>query len=408
MSKDQIWLVCSECRSRLAVERHHAGEVRCRNCSALLRAAKESSVAGGAKADAQPDGDDEEYRLAPAVDERAANSERDRFRGIVTSDAASELDALRARREALRQSGGIEAAPVPVRAPIPAAGPLFDNAQIRDDQRYKPGPLPRWTFFSGVFGYPWRPQSILPWVILSVGIMLWSALGLFIVAGVDSGSREGVVMAGFFGLGWIWISILTGSYASACVFAVTETTAYNFDAPYDWPEPDWRERFFHLLWIGWCLGLATAVMVTPSSLATSDFYDRALVIAVGVGILFPIFVLSTLETNSMSPLSGPVWRSLVNEFFAWVIFYLVSGAIVSGGIVGSWFLFGRLGLISAVAIGPILATCTLIYARLLGRLAWRIMRPGELQLKSWRKAHESMLAGEARRRLSEQEDAFEE
>ncbi|MEX2141564.1 MAG: hypothetical protein WD894_20025 [Pirellulales bacterium] len=407
MAKNHVWYVCPACRSRLAVERHHAGEIRCRNCSVLLRAAKESASASAKQSNtaARAGDEDDEYRLAPLGDERpAAKAQRSAAETPPQVDN-SELKHLRARRERIAQTETAEGA-----EPVAGAPGLvtLDELKIRDDERYKPEPPPRWTFFSGVFTYPWRPQSMLPWVILSIGIGLCGISGMLILAGLFSGSQGGTLMAGFLGLGWIWMTILTGGYAAACVFAVTETTAYNFDAPYDWPEPDWRERFFHFLWLGWCFGLAVALVITPASLGTESLQYRLLIIAVSTAFLFPIFMLSTLETNSLFPLSAPVWRSLLREAAAWIAFYVLSGAVVGGCGMASIELYRRLGMLSVVVLAPMWAACVLIYARLLGRLAWRIMRPEELQLQAWRKAHQSTLAAEVRQRLREEEDPFEE
>jgi hypothetical protein len=407
MAKNHVWYVCPACRSRLAVERHHAGEIRCRNCSMLLRAAKESASASAKKSNAAARGGDEddEYRLAPLGDEQPMAQAQGRSGDAPPPVYNSELERLRARRERVTQTDTEE--PAQPLAHAPGLVPL-DELEIRDDERYKPEPPPRWTFFSSVFTYPWRPQSMLPWVVLSIGIAFCGVTGLLILAGLFSGSQGGTLMAGFLGLAWIWLAILTGSYAAACVFAVTETTAYNFDAPYDWPEPDWRERFFHFLWLGWCFGLAVALVVTPASLVTESLQYRVLISAVGTAVLFPIFVLSTLETNSLFPLSGPVWRSLAREAAAWITFYMLSGAVVSGCGMASVELYKRLEMLSVIVLAPLWAACVLIYARLLGRLAWRIMRPEELQLQAWRKAHQSTLAAEVRQRLREEEDPFGE
>ena len=403
MAKNHVWYVCPACRSRLAVERHHSGEIRCLNCSMLLRPAKEGTSASSRQADAAARIDDD-YQLEPLGEQPVAASQR-RFAGTPAPVYNSELERLRARRERISTTEATDS-PQPA-APTPGTIQLND-VEFRDDERYKPAPSPHWTFFSGVFTYPWRPQSLLPWVILTIGIAFCGVTGLLVLAGLYSGSQGGTLMAGFLGLAWIWLAILTGSYAAACLFAVTETTAYNFDEPYDWPEPDWRERFFHFLWIGWCLGLTVALIVTPASLIAESTQDRALIVAISTAILFPIFVLSTLETNSLSPLSGPVWTSLAREATAWITFYMLSGLIMGGSGFVTIELYRRLGILAVVLLAPIWSACVLIYARLLGRLAWRIMRPEALQLQAWRKAHQSSLAAEARQRLREDQDPFEE
>jgi hypothetical protein len=187
-----------------------------------------------------------------------------------------------------------------------------------------------------------------------------------------------------------------------------ETTAYNYDAPYDWPEPDWRERFVHFLWMGWCLGLAAALIVPASAFLAETLQGRALICAIGVGLAFPVFILSTMETNSLSPISAPIWRSLASQSLVWITFYVLSSLLLAGSVLASIELFSRLGWLSPFVLGPLWAATILIYARLLGRLAWRIMQPGEMQLQAWRKAHQSTLAGELRQRQREEENVLEE
>jgi hypothetical protein len=404
MAKKHVWYVCPACRSRLAVERHHAGEIRCLNCSMLLRPAQESASTSTNQAKAVTRTDDE-YHLEPLGNEQPIAPTQRRSAKTPAPVYNSELERLRARRELVHESATAGASAQPV---APTSGQIqLDEIEFRDDERYKPAPPPRWTFISGVFTYPWRHQSLVPWIALSIGLALCGLLGLLAVAGLTGGNRAGAVMAGFVGLAWIWLAILTGSYAAACLFAVTETTAYNFDEPHDWPDPDWRERFFHFLWIGWCLGLPAALIITPASLVAESGQDRALIVAISTAILFPIFVLSTLETNSLSPLSGPVWRSLTREAAAWITFYLLSGLVVGGSGLVSIELYRRMGLLAVVLLAPLWAACVLIYARLLGRLAWRIMRPEELQLQAWRKAHQSSLAADARQQPAEELDPFE-
>ena len=255
----------------------------------------------------------------------------------------------------------------------------------------RPLPPPRWTFFSGVFAFPWWPQSLLPWIVLSLGLILTGGASWLIAAGYASGTPMGVVMAGIFGIGWIWLALLTFSYAAASLYAVIEMTAYNFDRRDDWPEPDWRERTTHLLWIGWCAAIAIMIGVgiaeftrDPASIARTQFFATAGIVML---ICFPIFLLSTLEANSMLWIvSGPIWRSLATQFIHWAVFYILSIGLFTG----LGWIFGLLsgrGYLIVILVGaPLEAAAILIYGRLIGRLAWRIMRPGETERQARRDA----------------------
>jgi hypothetical protein len=401
MAKKHAWYVCPNCRSRVAVAHDDAGEVRCRNCSTLLRPAKHSASAPAQeRRSVRPSRDDDEYRLAPLADEQSPPAGKSA--GKASSASTADPQSLRDRRE---QQETRPRDSRPAVAATPKAGP-FDELAVRDDERYKPEPPPRWTFFSGVFTYPWRPQSMLPFVVLSIGIALCEWSGMLVLSGLASGSQPGALSAGAFGIVWFWLVILTGSYAAACVFAIMETTAYNYDAPYDWPEPDWRERFVHLLWMGWCLGLAMALFVAPSALLSDSLQGRALTSAIGIAVAFPVFVLSTMETNSLAPFSAPIWRSVVSQLSVWITFYVLSSLLLAASGLASIELFRRMQWLSPLVLGPVWAATILIYARLLGRLAWRIMQPGERQLQAWRQAHQSTLAGELRQGEREEDDVL--
>jgi hypothetical protein len=92
-------------------------------------------------------------------------------------------------------------------------------------------------------------------------------------------------------------------------------------------------------------------------------------------LLYPICLLSSMEANSpWLPLTKPILHSVVTLWWGWLVFYALAAAVLGGWlaliVVGSWlqpFLAGLLG-------GPVLAAAILIYARLLGRLAWRASR----------------------------------
>jgi hypothetical protein len=86
-----------------------------------------------------------------------------------------------------------------------------------------------------------------------------------------------------------------------------------------------------------------------------------------------VFDLSALESGSaFMPYSRLIWRSLVNLCWAWLLFY---GLTIGVGLALGKALelaYSRAPWLALLAAGPALATLVLIYARLLGRLAWRI------------------------------------
>jgi hypothetical protein len=104
-------------------------------------------------------------------------------------------------------------------------------------------------------------------------------------------------------------------------------------------------------------------------------------------LLFPFFLLSAMETDSfIMPISAPILRSLGYCAGSWLAFYLVSSVLLVA--VFAAILRGSMEqpMLAWFLSGPVLAAMGLIYARLLGRLAWKAsgatMAPLELDLEA--------------------------
>jgi hypothetical protein len=76
-------------------------------------------------------------------------------------------------------------------------GSVFDKlAEIR---REVAPPPPRWTFFSGVFTFPWRQEVHIRWAYMTVGFTAIAIIGLVLkgIASSFSGIGSGVAVAFF-------------------------------------------------------------------------------------------------------------------------------------------------------------------------------------------------------------------
>jgi DNA-directed RNA polymerase subunit RPC12/RpoP len=239
-------------------------------------------------------------------------------------------------------------------------------------------PPPRWTFFSGVFNFPWYRGNIGRWAILSFGLavigeMLVGALALF---GVGVGGGVGsiaVVAMGFLVLPISWSAIWTFSYAATCMLSVVEETAAGNDE-INWPEDGWRERVWKLLYAGYLFVLAVLAGTGVGSLVRLFNGEFWLPLAVTTYFLFPVILLSSLEAGSpWAPLTPAILRSLIVRMWCWGIFYvevaLAAAPWVILVLIGFHF---RHPFLTAFLAAPPLAAEMLVYARLLGRVAWRI------------------------------------
>ena len=76
------------------------------------------------------------------------------------------------------------------------------------------------------------------------------------------------------------------------------------------------------------------------------------------------------------PLTLPILRSMVTSAWVWLMFYVLSGALVGAAAVLILLESEVSPYLALMGSGPILATVCLIYPRLLGRLAWRASLTG--------------------------------
>ncbi len=85
-------------------------------------------------------------------------------------------------------------------------------------------------------------------------------------------------------------------------------------------------------------------------------------------------VLGALESDSLSPLSLPIWKSLAMLVHAWALFYLLSAMMLSmvGGVAVVAYL--QIGIASPLIFAPLAAAAWFSYARLMGRMALLVMQ----------------------------------
>ncbi len=232
-----------------------------------------------------------------------------------------------------------------------------------------------WAFTNNVFTFPWTQCAVVQWIFASIGLIAAGELGLLAFMGLMSGSQPGVLMAGSLGLGAFWATLLSLSYLAASLFDITVNAAYNSDKAHDWPNADWRERIWYLLRVCFLLALAGVPafgIAQLSSLAGNFFWPAFAAVEF---VLFPVLLLSALEADSLFwPVSEPILGSLLRVGYGWGVFYLLSALLLAGCLLLTVVTFRSLTLLCPLVAGPVLAAAIFIYARLLGRLTWLILR----------------------------------
>lgn len=262
----------------------------------------------------------------------------------------------------------------PLAEPAPPSQPQEAQWYEHSAQRFvrsTPPPPPRWTFASGVFTFPFHRATVGAWGAMSVLLALVLAIGRTVWVLVFLGMGA-IVLSASLMIALAWLFVLAGGHAAACFRLVVEETAAGAEVVEGWPTANFRD---------WAVEIAPPLVVVGASLlpggaATYLFelpgWEATFVTAM---VAFPLFYLSALESGSwLMPYSRMVWRSTGLLAWAWALFYGLTigvGLLLAEAFAAAAERGMYLGLLAG---GPLLAAYLLIYARLLGRLAWRIER----------------------------------
>jgi hypothetical protein len=251
---------------------------------------------------------------------------------------------------------------------VPAAPSILERAEAaREREAEEARPVPtRLPFLVGVFNFPWYLRTMAAWGMISIGLTV-SLLGVLFCIYLDD-QGVGVLAVRTFGVPVLLVATLTLSYASACCLTVIETTAEGYDEVIDWPSGFWRDWFFTMLVVLVMIALAMAIggMI-------GKWLDIGIWVPAGVSayLLFPLFAMSTLEAGSpMAIVTWPVLRSFWSVWWAWLLFYVETGVVIALWVALTVGTFGSHPWAMSFIVAPLLGAVMLIYARLIGRLAW--------------------------------------
>jgi DNA-directed RNA polymerase subunit RPC12/RpoP len=235
-------------------------------------------------------------------------------------------------------------------------------------------------FFSGTFTFPLR-LAVLPQTLslCFVAAALFAAvrLGAWCAyadcEGIDKATRvllwNGLALSITCGalatVAWIYA-------ASACGMTILRDTACGADVVNDWPSLLALEDAGQCLYVFNGLFLAVLPGVLAGRLWNLAGIPLAWTIGIGIGLLFPLLLLSMLAaTSPLHLLSSRVLKSLLREGLAWVGFYMTTLAAVLVVVALEIAVWRHKGWAINVAVaGWVAAVGWMVYFRLLGRLAW--------------------------------------
>lgn len=232
---------------------------------------------------------------------------------------------------------------------------------------------PRSLFFSDVFTFPWQGSNITRWAIIAVSLTICSGMMAFIVAQMMTGLGMASLGMPLMMMIVAGLGLLTLGFAAACFIAAVDDTADGQREVQDETMPAWDQWIFSFFSVAY-------VWTTSGALGYPLVFVPGLgppAILVSSIVLFPVLLLSALECDSfLLPISAPIWRSIIRLPGTWLGFYLISSLVVGGWFVASGLLFREAPGVVLLVSPMIGAAVMLIYARLLGRLAWRITTDG--------------------------------
>lgn len=239
--------------------------------------------------------------------------------------------------------------------------------------------LPRWPLINGVFSFPFRVNSLVCWGKMAAGAWLVQGVGVIALSQVRAIDQTGVglgylVMAAgmLYAIGFVSVVAVALSFwiSSSALKIVTET-ANGVDRIEQWASEDFVDWLFEALYL--VNSVVLSLMVGWGIQALAPRLPADLTVGVSMFVVFPILLLSMLETGSaMNPISPALLKSLFLQWWAWLGFYALAAmllAAVAAVLLGLWL---WLDLWSIFPSSFVIAPALMVYFRLLGRLGWYI------------------------------------
>jgi DNA-directed RNA polymerase subunit RPC12/RpoP len=231
--------------------------------------------------------------------------------------------------------------------------------------------MPRWPLLTGVL--PFLFSGGIPVACLGLSIGFYAA-ALVVVNGIElamAGDMAAIAGMCFFAVGSVMTMLCTAACYSMLLQIIMESSEGNRRIV-AWPGfMDWFGSllyFFPAVMLSAVPGFAIS-HIPPLD---SDAGYGAISIAASLCLFLPILVLSQLDFDSpWGVLSVRLLSSLPRCPFSWAFFYLESATLVAICGAATYSLLSG-GARSVLWLMPIYVATAILWARLLGRLAWRL------------------------------------
>ncbi|MGE3804533.1 MAG: hypothetical protein AB7K24_07660 [Gemmataceae bacterium] len=263
-----------------------------------------------------------------------------------------------------------------------------------DDSPRRQAGVPDQPLFQGVLGFPLQGESLKPWVLVSLALMMLALIAVSfraLISILPEDISNGFAMLVYRGswhvfTGLTLFAILFSFYPSACFLAVVQDSAAGAEEV-QWPTDLWFEFAWKLLFMVW-LALASLALAALLLAVLAPFVATLVwwctVLALGA-VLFPIVVLSTLVGGAPYVVfHHEVLLRLLRDPLTALVLYLYTIVILVPCLgLGVWIVAQTVWW-ATPWVGLWWGTNWLIYARVLGRVGW-VLDGGPRKKKKKRK-----------------------
>jgi DNA-directed RNA polymerase subunit RPC12/RpoP len=237
--------------------------------------------------------------------------------------------------------------------------------------------LPPYPLLTGIAEFPFTSGVPTRWIVLTLCLALWGVpmidgLRGWIAWSAPNGGGEAVFAAlaeTFIAapLALVWYASL-----SSIVIAIFSQSAVGARRVDDWPSLN----FIHSMSETLPLGIAITFCMAPgwgiAHVFANEFWQELVAGGITLILGLPIVMLSQLAGNSTWELIDlKVLGAAVRCPFSMMLFYLES-ALLLAVCAAAVFVAGQRNIYLILATAPLIVGCAILYARLLGRLGWRL------------------------------------
>lgn len=343
-----VKIVCSFCGTHLPATADQAGrEIVCVDCGNTMVVPEEDRKSGNTSVN-DPIDQTDEYGVGAPI-------ELGGYRHLEGDRRLNDEDRARPGAEAIATGLGLG-----------EQDDLSDGNEASEN----------WTFFSGVFNFLFYLGVWPRWAALSlVAAVILFALAFAVQLAAPSYSGWGGAIPLVAALAIVAVSVtataLWGIPASAICLIVLQETSEGNDRIENWLDPVFVDWVFDGLVMLAALLYSMAVASAVAQILMAAGLPGWTLVPVVVVLAFPFLLLSVLETGSIwNPFSGKVCRSVSAAWSTWVLFYMETIVLVTAAVVVACLAMSFAGLSGVALAAPVLVAATLLYFRLLGRLAY--------------------------------------